>query len=123
MDDTRSQCIFCRLADHDIPTNVLYEDEEIMAFADASPRAPVHILIIPKAHLASLAEATADQALLLGRMLLVAKNLAEQHGISESGYRVLTNCRADSGQEVPHLHLHLIGGRALGAFTHEEEVL
>jgi len=119
MDEIRSNCIFCRIADRDIPSPLLYEDEDVVAFADLNPRAPVHILIIPRKHIASLAEVGAEDAALLGKIALVAKQLAEEHGIAESGYRLLTNCRADSGQEVPHLHYHLVGGRPLGMFVEE----
>ena len=110
----RKECIFCRIADRDVPSPLLYEDEEIVAFNDLHPQAPVHILIIPRKHLASLAEMEERDQALLGKMAAVAKLLAEQQHISESGYRLICNCRADSGQEVPHLHFHLLGGENLG---------
>ncbi len=110
----RSECIFCRIADQDVPTPLVYQDDEIVAFRDLHPQAPVHLLIIPRKHIASLAELTPDDVALLGRMNWVAKQLAEEAGIAESGYRLICNCRADSGQEVPHLHFHLLGGRFLG---------
>ena len=109
-------CLFCKIATGEIPTNLLYKDEHMVAFADISPRAPVHILIIPQKHIASLAELTAEDIPLIGAIQYLAKQLAEQHGIAESGYRVLTNCRGDSGQEVHHLHYHLVGGTPLGMF-------
>jgi histidine triad (HIT) family protein len=114
MDTVRENCIFCRIADHDIASNLLYEDERIVAFPDLHPQAPVHILIICKRHIASLAELTDADGDLVGQMLLVARSLAEQAGIADSGYRLICNCRADSGQEVPHLHFHLLGGEKLG---------
>lgn len=105
-------CIFCKLASGSIPTQVVYQDEAVFAFRDNSPQAPVHILLIPKRHIASLAEA--DDALLLGKIMLAAATVAKQEGIDESGYRVVTNRGRDAGQSVFHLHFHLLGGRALG---------
>lgn len=113
------QCIFCQIAAGKIATEFIYEDEQLVAFKDINPRALVHILIIPKKHLASLAEITVDDIPLLGQMQYLAKQLAEQHGIAGSGYRLLTNCRADSGQEVDHLHYHLVGGEPLGLYLQE----
>jgi histidine triad (HIT) family protein len=110
-------CIFCRIAANEFNTPLLYEDEDIIAFKDIQPHAPVHVLIIPRRHIPDLASMGAGDIELLGRMNYVAIKLAEQLDIAESGYRLLTNCRADSGQEVPHLHFHLIGGKFLGPFT------
>ncbi len=110
----RKDCIFCRIADQDVPTPLLYQDDDVVAFNDLHPQAPVHTLIIPRKHLPSLAEMEPEDQALLGKMALVAKTLAEQAGISEGGYRLICNCRADSGQEVPHLHFHLLGGENLG---------
>lgn len=109
-----SDCIFCKIVNKEIPANVVYEDSDILAFRDINPVAPVHILIISKKHLASANELLEEDALLIGKMILVAKDLASQEGITETGYRVLTNCGPDSGQEVMHLHFHLIGGKKLG---------
>ncbi len=109
-------CIFCKMANKEIEPKVVYEDAEILAFYDIAPKMPVHVLIIPKKHIASLAEAQEEDLALLGKMQLVAKKIAEELGISESGYRLVSNCRADSGQEVPHLHYHLIGGKKMGIF-------
>ena len=109
----RKDCIFCRIADQDVPTPLLYEDDQVCAFRDLNPKAPVHILIIPKKHIASLAELEDEDLELMGRIAKVARDLAEQEGIAERGYRLLTNCRAEGGQEVPHLHFHLLGGRQL----------
>ena len=110
----RKDCIFCRIADRDVPSPLLYDDEYVCAFRDLNPKAPVHILIIPKKHVPSLAELEEEDLHLVARIARVAQKLAEEEGVSESGYRLLTNCRADSGQEVPHLHFHLLGGRRLG---------
>ena len=108
-----SDCVFCRIAAGDIPAIKLYEDEEILAFEDISPKAPVHILIIPRHHLATLNDAGPDQEGLIGRIVLRAADLTRERGISEEGYRVLVNCNEDGGQEVFHLHFHLLGGRRL----------
>ncbi|MBR5429852.1 MAG: histidine triad nucleotide-binding protein [Firmicutes bacterium] len=109
----RKDCIFCRIADQDIPSPLLYEDEYVCAFRDLHPKAPTHILIIPKKHVASLAELTEEDLPLVTHIVRAAQKLAEQEGIADSGYRLLSNCRADAGQEVPHLHFHLLGGRRL----------
>jgi histidine triad (HIT) family protein len=110
-------CIFCRIAAGQIPANILYEDEEVAAFRDINPRAPVHILIIPKKHITSLAQVEEEDAVLLGRLCLAARRIAESEGIAQTGYRLISNCGKDSGQEVAHLHFHLLGGRFLGIFT------
>ncbi len=109
-----TDCLFCKIAVGDIPSNKVYEDDEVLAFRDIAPKAPTHILIIPKKHIAALAEVTEEDACLLGKIQLLAKKLAEQEGIGESGYRLLTNSGPNSGQEVAHLHYHLIGGEKLG---------
>ena len=109
-------CIFCRIAAGQIPSDFLYEDDEVVAFRDINPRAPVHVLIIPKKHIASLAQVEEGDAALLGRMCLAARQLAEQLGVAQSGYRLISNCGKDSGQEVAHLHFHLLGGQILGLF-------
>ncbi len=109
-----SDCIFCKIAAGEIPATVAYEDDEIMAFEDINPKAPVHLLIIPKQHLDTLNDAGADHGQLLGRMTLMAAELAGEKGVAKGGYRVLMNCNPDGGQEVFHLHMHLIGGRRLG---------
>jgi histidine triad (HIT) family protein len=107
------ECIFCRIAAGEVPSDIVYQDEDFLAFRDISPQAPTHVLIIPKAHITSSAELTEGQEGLVGRLIIVAKNLAEKEGIAKRGYRLLINCGADGGQVVPHLHLHLIGGRRL----------
>ncbi len=109
-----SDCLFCKIGAGEIPSNVVYEDDELLAFRDISPKAPTHILIIPKKHVASLADTTDAEAALLGKIQILARQLAEKEGIAESGFRVISNSGADSGQEVPHLHYHLVGGRKLG---------
>jgi len=112
-------CIFCRIVAGKIPANFIYEDYEIAAFRDINPRARVHILIIPKKHITSLAQVEEEDTALLGRICLIARQLAEQEGIAQSGYRLISNCGKDSGQEVAHLHFHLLGGQFLGLFAEE----
>ena len=106
-----SDCLFCRIVRREIPANIVHEDEETMAFRDIDPKAPTHILVIPKTHVASLNEAT--DAAVIGRLLLAARDIAEAEGIESSGYRTVINTGADSGQTVHHIHVHVLGGRHL----------
>ncbi len=110
-----SDCVFCRIAARELPAVVLHEDDELMAFQDLAAQAPVHFRIIPKAHIATTNELTEANIEIVGRMVLCAKRLAQQRGISGSGYRLIMNCNGEGGQTVYHLNLHLIGGRQLGA--------
>ena len=107
------ECIFCRIVAGEVPSDIVYQDEDFLAFRDISPYASTHVLIIPKTHIASSAELTEGQQELAGRLIIIAKNLAEKEGIAERGYRLVINCGPEGGQVVPHLHLHLIGGRRL----------
>jgi histidine triad (HIT) family protein len=104
-----SDCLFCKIARGEIPANKVYEDDEVLAFHDIHPVAPVHFLLIPKQHLASLADANESHGALLGRMLLLAPRLAKQQGL-DNGFRTVINTGAGGGQEVFHLHIHVIGG-------------
>ncbi len=106
-------CIFCQIVAGKIPADIVYQNEEIIAFNDVQPQSPKHILIIPKSHINSLADVSRDQQGLMGRLILCAKELAEKENISTSGYRLTINCGTDGGQVVPHLHIHLLGGRKL----------
>lgn len=106
-----SDCLFCKMASGEIKPDVVYEDETVLAFRDINPQAPVHILIIPKAHIDSLN--ALDDLELAGKLLQTASKLAAQEGISEEGYRTVVNCNRHGGQEVFHLHLHLLGGRQM----------
>ena len=108
-------CIFCRIACGEIPTDFAYHDDEIVAFKDINPLAPVHLIVIPREHIVSPAHMTGEHAGLMARMVAVANRLAAEAGVSEKGYRLVANSGPDAGQEVPHLHLHVIGGRSLGA--------
>ncbi len=106
-------CIFCKLANREIPTEFLFESKSVVAFNDVNPVAPVHVLIIPKKHLGSVNDLTELDAGLIQEMTIVAKNIAESLGIKEKGYRLVINTGLDGGQEVGHLHMHLIGGRPM----------
>jgi len=106
-------CIFCKIIAGTLPARLIYEDETIVAVDDLYPKAPQHKLIIPRKHLATLNDVTEEDKQLLGHMMYVAQKLAQKFGIADSGYRVLMNCNNDGGQEVFHLHLHLMGGRLL----------
>jgi len=105
--------IFEKIAAREIPAKIIYETEDLLAFHDAHPQAPVHVLIVPKRHLVRLGEAGEIDAELLGRLLLAAPIVARSEGIADSGYRVVINNGRDAGESVPHLHLHVLGGRAL----------
>lgn len=107
-------CVFCRIVAGEIPAEVVHRDEEVLAFHDLSPQAPVHILVIPCRHVPSLADLEDDDRDLAGRLLLVAKQIAREQGVEEEGFRLVANTGADGGQSVDHLHFHLLGGRALG---------
>jgi histidine triad (HIT) family protein len=107
-----SDCIFCTISSQEIPAKLVYEDADIFAFEDIHPQAPTHLLVSPRKHMVSLNEANAEDAALLGRILLVAKKLAAERGIS-AGYRVVINNGAGAGQSVDHLHVHVLGGRAM----------
>ncbi len=109
-----SECVFCRMADGTIKPDIVYEDEEVLAFRDINPQAPVHILVIPKRHIGTVNDLMESDAGLAGRLTLVAREIAAEQGVAEDGYRVVLNCNADAGQSVFHLHLHLLGGRRLG---------
>jgi histidine triad (HIT) family protein len=105
------QCLFCRIAKQEIPAKLVAQTEDCVAFRDINPQAPVHILVIPRQHIASLDEAT-DPAL-VGKLALLAAQLAKQEGVDQSGYRTVMNTNADAGQTVFHLHMHLLGGRRM----------
>lgn len=109
-----SDCIFCKIASGQIKSELVYEDEQVAAFRDLHPIAPVHVLIVPKEHIASVNAADEHNQAALGRLLVAARRVAEKTGVAESGYRVIINNNADAGQEIFHLHLHLLGGRRLG---------
>jgi histidine triad (HIT) family protein len=105
-------CLFCKIASGAIPVEPLYQDEQVFAFRDIAPQAPMHFLVIPRAHLQSLAHTSKEHAPLLGHLLTVAADLAAQQGLSH-GFRTIINSGRDGGQTVDHLHIHILGGRAM----------
>ena len=107
------ECIFCKIVAGQIPSDVVYTDDRVIAFRDINPMAPVHLLIIPREHVASLNDITEHQVMLAGHMVQVAKQLAKSQGMATKGYRVVINCGPQGGQVVQHLHIHLLGGREL----------
>jgi len=108
------ETIFRKIINKEIPSELLYQDQFVTAFRDINPQAPTHILIIPNKLIATANEIEIEDELLIGKLYTVAKKLAKQEGIAESGYRVIMNCNEDGGQEVYHIHLHLLGGKPLG---------
>jgi histidine triad (HIT) family protein len=105
-----TDCIFCRIISGDIPSTNVYHDDQVTAFRDINPAAPIHILIVPNKHIDSVNMLIGDDEPLMGHLFLVAKQLAAQEGIADGGYRLIANTGADGGQTVPHIHLHLLGG-------------
>jgi histidine triad (HIT) family protein len=108
-------CIFCKIVAGEVPSDIVYQDDDFLAFRDAMPKAPTHILVIPKIHITSLAELSERQRNIAGGLIMVARKLAEKEGIAKKGYRLVVNSGPEGGQVVPHLHLHLIGGKKLDA--------
>jgi len=108
-----TDCIFCKIASGEIPAELLYQDEDVVVFRDISPLTPVHLLVVSRAHITSLADMTDEETTIVAKMTRAANQVAREQGISKSGYRVTINSGADSGQIVPHLHMHLMGGRHL----------
>lgn len=106
-------CLFCKIAHGEIPAAIVFENTEIIAFRDINPQAPTHLLVIPKQHIATIDDADTKDEQLLGRMVLAAKTLAASEGLSKQGYRLVFNVNADGGQEVYHIHLHILGGRQM----------
>ena len=107
-------CLFCKIIKGEIPSEKVYEDDEILAFKDIHPVAPVHILVIPKKHIASIAQMEKEDEALVGRIYTVINKIAEEQGVKEDGFRVIVNCGKNGGQEVMHLHFHLLAGTKLG---------
>ncbi len=108
-----SETIFSKIIRREIPADIVYEDDDVLGFRDLNPQAPVHVLFIPKQPLATLNDATPEQASLLGKLLLAAADYAKQEGFAEKGYRTVINCNEDGGQTVFHIHVHLLAGRRL----------
>ncbi|PZD93942.1 histidine triad nucleotide-binding protein [Paenibacillus sambharensis] len=108
-------CIFCKIIEGSIPSRKVYENEHVLAFHDIQPAAPVHVLIIPKKHIATMNDVQAEDGPLVAEIFAAARHIAKELGVDESGYRLVNNVNADGGQVVYHLHVHLIGGKKLGA--------
>lgn len=108
-----SNCLFCRIVAGDIPAKIAYQDDDVVAFHDINPQAPLHVLVIPRKHIATINDLQADDAEVVGKLFLAAKKIAREAGYEEDGYRVVMNCGADAGQTVFHIHLHLLAGRRL----------
>jgi len=107
-------CLFCKIADGSIPSEVVHRDNDLVAFRDIRQQAPVHILIIPTRHIETVLDLKEEDDRLLGKMVMLANRLAKDEGIAEDGFRLVLNCKRHGGQEVYHIHLHLLGGRAMG---------
>lgn len=108
-----SDCLFCKMVAGEIKPDMVHEDADLIAFRDIAPQAPTHVLIVPRRHIASLDTAKAEDAEILGKLLLAAQKIARQEGIAAAGYRTVNNCNADAGQTVFHIHIHLLGGKRL----------
>ena len=108
-----TDCIFCKIVQGEIPAEKVYENEHVVAFNDLNPQAPVHILVIPKKHISTINDISQDDTALIGEMYLAAKQIAADQGLSERGYRTVMNCNEEAGQTVFHIHLHVLGGRAM----------
>jgi len=109
----KMDCIFCQIVSGKLPSDIIYQDEEAIAFRDIKPQAPVHLIIIPRRHIPSLVHLSEADSSLVGHMVAIANQLAKREGVAQSGYRLVINCGKEGGQLVPHLHLHLLGGRRL----------
>ncbi|MDQ7052099.1 MAG: histidine triad nucleotide-binding protein [candidate division KSB1 bacterium] len=109
-----ADCIFCKIISGELKGDIVFQNEHLVAFRDINPQAPVHILIVPRKHIATLNDLTATDAAIISEMVLTAKKLAADEGVAEDGYRLVWNCNRGAGQTVFHIHLHLMGGRAFG---------
>ena len=108
-----ADCLFCKMVSGEITPDTVYEDDDILAFKDINPQAPLHVLIIPKAHIATVNDLSDANAATVGRLFLTAKQIAADNDLTDPGYRLVMNCNADAGQTVFHIHLHLLGGRPM----------
>jgi histidine triad (HIT) family protein len=109
-----ADCLFCRIIEREIPASIVYEDDRVLAFNDINPQAPTHVLVIPKRHIATLADLSADDDQIVGELVRRAAAIAQERGIAAGGFRTVFNTNRDAGQTVFHIHLHLVGGRSLG---------
>ena len=108
-----SECLFCKIRDGEIPADIIFENDDVLAFNDVNPQAPVHLLIIPKKHISTVNDIVDDDQVLMGKLFSAAKVLARQTGVSDDGYRLVVNCNEKAGQTVFHIHMHLLADRAL----------
>ena len=115
MGDEKMDCIFCKIINKEIPSSIVYEDDEILAFKDIAPLAPVHIVVIPKKHIEKITQISEADEKLIGRIYTVINKIAVEQGIAEDGFRVIINCGENGGQEVKHIHFHLLGGAKLNS--------
>ena len=109
-----SDCLFCKMVTREIEPDIVYEDDDVLAFRDVNPQAPVHVLVIPKQHISTINDLQPEHNDLMGKLYQAARQVAQQEKISERGYRTLMNCNAEAGQTVFHIHMHLLGGRPMG---------
>lgn len=108
-----SDCLFCKIIEGQIPGAIVYEDEQVVAFKDVNPQAPMHVLVVPRRHIASLNDLSTEDDALVGQMIRRAASIAREHGYGDRGYRTVFNCNADAGQTVFHIHLHVLAGRKM----------
>ena len=106
-------CLFCKIINKEINSDILFQDDDVLAFKDINPQAPIHFLIVPKKHISTINDLQQEDEKITGKMILTAQSLAKQEHIDEKGYRLVFNCNSDGGQEVYHIHLHLLGGRQM----------
>ena len=107
-------CVFCKIINKEIPSKIVYEDDKVIAFHDVNPAAPIHILVIPKKHIETLLEVSEEDSNLIAYIFQIINKIAKQEGFAEKGFRVISNCGEDSGQEVKHIHFHILAGKKLG---------
>lgn len=118
--NTQADCLFCKLVNHEIPANILYEDDDVLAFDDINPQAPHHFLVIPKNHITTINDIKTEHLAIVGKLQLVAAEIAKERGIADDGYRTVMNCNPHGGQTVYHIHLHVLGGKPLGWPPYQE---
>ncbi len=106
-----TDCLFCKIRDGEIPADIVYENDDVIAFRDVNPQAPVHVLIVPRKHIATVNDVQPDDAAVMGKLFLAAQQIAAQEGIADDGYRLVVNCNSKAGQTVFHIHMHVLGGR------------
>ncbi len=106
-----TDCLFCKIRDGEIPADIVYENDDVIAFRDVNPQAPLHVLIVPRKHIATVNDVQPDDAMVMGKLFLAAQHIAAQEDIADDGYRLVVNCNSKAGQTVFHIHMHVLGGR------------